>query len=132
MLSDFYSNGPRLCFRYIEDNFNIFRLFCYITFPKKHHQILQLWNFESPAIDDLDCIMTLEVFEKFSCNGWLVMWVHDWPLVQGTGVQISLEPNFFFLILIIFFKWALFFNLLWHSKPILYYSLFKLFMSSWK
>ena len=43
-------------------------------------------------VDDLDCIMTLEVFETFSCNGWLVMWVHYWPLVQGTGVQISLEP----------------------------------------
>ena len=40
--------------------------------------------------------MTLEVFEKNLCNGWLVMWVHDWPLVQRTGVQISLEPNFFF------------------------------------
>ena len=61
-------------------------------------------NFEPPAINDLDCIMTLEVFEKKSCNGWLVMWVHDWPFVQGTGVQISLEPNFFFLIQIIIFK----------------------------
>jgi hypothetical protein len=30
--------------------------------------------------------------------------VHDWPLVQGPGVQISLEPNFFSLLLIIFFK----------------------------
>ena len=60
------------------------------------------------------------------------MWVHDRPLVQGPGVQISLEPNFFFLILIIFFKWKLFFTSLWYSKPILYYSLFKFFMSSWK
>ena len=40
--------------------------------------------------------MTLEVFEKKLCSGWLVMWVHDWPFIQGTGVQISLEPNFFF------------------------------------
>ena len=52
-------------------------------------------NFESPAINDLDCIMTLESLENISCNGWLVVWVHDWPLIQGTGVQISLEPNFF-------------------------------------
>ena len=55
------------------------------------------WIFESPAINDLDCIMTLEVFEKILCTGGLVMWVYDWPLVQGTGVQILLEPNFFFL-----------------------------------
>ena len=76
--------------------------------------------------------MTLEVFEKKLCSGWLVMWVHDWPFVQGTGVQISLEPNFFFLIWIIIFKWKLFFTSLWYSKPILYYSLFKFFMSSWQ
>ena len=60
------------------------------------------------------------------------MWVHDWPFVQETGVQISLEPNFFFLIWIIIFKWKLFFTSLWYSKPILYYSLFKFFMSSWQ
>ena len=60
------------------------------------------------------------------------MWVHDWPFVQGTGVQISLEPNFFFLIWIIIFKWKLLFTSLWYSKPILYYSLFKFFMSSWQ
>ena len=71
---------------------------------KTSFKLYNFGNFESPAINDLDCIMTLEVFEKFSCNGWLVMWVHDWPLVQRTGVQISLEPNFFFLILIILFK----------------------------
>ena len=76
--------------------------------------------------------MTLEVFEKILCNGWLVMWVHDWPLVQRTGVQISLEPNFFFLRVIIIFKWKLFFTSLWYSKPILHYSLFKFFMSSWQ
>ena len=39
--------------------------------------------------------MTLEDFEKILCTGGLVMWVSDWPLVQGTGVQISLEPHFF-------------------------------------
>jgi hypothetical protein len=55
----------------------------------------KLKNFESPAINDLDCMMTLESLENILCNGWLVVWVHDWPLVQGTGVQISLEPNFF-------------------------------------
>ena len=76
--------------------------------------------------------MTSEVFEKKLCNGWLVMWVHDWPFVQRTGVQISLEPNYFFLIWIIIFKWKLFFTSLWYSKPILYYSLFKFFMSSWQ
>ena len=76
--------------------------------------------------------MTLEVFEKNLCSGWLVMWVHDWPFVQRTGVQISLEPNFFFLIWMIIFKWKLFFTSLWYSKPILYYSLFKFFMSSWQ
>ena len=76
--------------------------------------------------------MTLEVFEKKICNGWLVMWVHDWPFVQRTGVQISLEPNFFFLIWIIIFRRKLFFTSLWYSKPILYYSLFKFFMSSWQ
>ena len=119
-LSDFHSNGSRHCFRYTKDYFNTFRLFCYIKFPKKQHQSLQLSNFESPAINNLDCIMTSEVFEKKLCNGWLVMWVHDWPFVQGTGVQISLETNFFFLIWIIIFKWKLFFTSLWYSKPILY------------
>ena len=99
---------------------------------KTSFKLYNFWNFESPAINDLDCIMTLEVFEKFSCNGWLVMWVHDWPFVQGSGVQISLEQNFFFFILIIIFKWKLFFTSLWYSKPILYYSLFKFFMSSWQ
>ena len=99
---------------------------------KTSFKLYNFWNFESPAINDLDCIMTLEVFEKFSCNGWLVMWVHDWPFVQGTGVQISLEPNFFFLILIKFFKWKLFFTSLWYSKPLLYYSFFKFVMSSWQ
>jgi hypothetical protein len=82
------------------------------------------WNFESAAINDLDCIMTLEVFENFLLQaGWLCGFVTG--LWSGTGVQISLEPNFFFLILIIFFKWKLFSTLLWYSKPILYYSLFK-------
>ena len=99
---------------------------------KTSFKLYNFWNFESPAINDLDCIMTLEVFENFSCNDWLVMWVHDWPLVQGTGVQISLEPNFFFLILIKFFKWKLFFTSLWYSKPLLYYSFFKFVMSSWQ
>ena len=75
---------------------------------------------------------TLKNFEKKISSGWLVMWVHDWPLVQGPGVQISLEPKKIFLILIIFFKWKIFFTSLWYSKPILHYSLFKFFMSSWK
>ena len=99
---------------------------------KTSFKLYNFWNFESPAINNSDCIMTLEVFENFSCNGWLVMWVHDWPFVQGSGVQISLEQNFFFFILIIIFKWKLFFTSLWYSKPILYYSFFKFFMSSWK
>ena len=77
-------------------------------------------------------MMTSKYFLKKSPTGRLVMWVHDWPFVQGTGVQISLEPNFFFLILIKIFKWKLFFTSLWYSKPILYYSLFKFFMSSWQ
>jgi hypothetical protein len=66
-------------------------------FSKTCFKFYNFQNFESPAINDLDCIMTLEVFENFLCNGWLVMWVHDWPFVQGTGVQISLEQNFFSL-----------------------------------
>ena len=102
------------------------------NFPKNSIKIYNFRNFESPAIKNLDCIMTLEVFFLNLCNGWLVMWVHDWPFVQGTGVQISLEPNFFFLILIKIFKWKLFFTSLWYSKPLLYYSFFKFFMSSWQ
>ena len=42
--------------------------------------------------------MTLEVFFSDFTTDFVVMWEHDWPFVQGTGVQISLEPNFFFLI----------------------------------
>ena len=44
-LSDFYGNGRRLCLRYAEDNFNIFRLFCYNKFLKKQLRVLQLLNF---------------------------------------------------------------------------------------
>ena len=99
---------------------------------KTSFKLYNFWNFESPAINNSDCIMTLEVFEKFSCNGQLVMWVHDWPFVQGSGVQISFKQNFFFFILIIIFKWKLFFTSLWYSRPLLYYSFFKFVMSSWQ
>jgi hypothetical protein len=102
------ANHPQInmeLFQYlIKTILSFLNFFVIEKFSKTSFKLYIFRNFESPAIDDLDCIMTLEVFEKISCNGWLVMWVHDWPLVQGTGVQISLEPNFFFLILIIFFK----------------------------
>ena len=101
-------------------------------FSKTSFKLYNFWNFESPTINNLYCMMTSKIFEKKSTTGRLVMWVHDWPFVQGTGVQISLEPNFFFLILIILLKWKLSFTSLWYSKPILYYSLFKIFMSSWQ
>ena len=76
--------------------------------------------------------MTLEVFFSDFTTDFVVMWEHNWPFVQETGVQISLEPNFFFLILIKFFKWKLFFTSSWYSKPLLYYSFFKFFMFSWQ
>ena len=101
-------------------------------FSKSSFKLYNFRKFESTAINNLDCMMTSNFFLKKSLTGWLVMWVHDWPFVQGTGVQISLEPNFFFLIWIIIFKWKLLFTSLWYSKPILYYSLFKFFMSSWQ
>ena len=40
--------------------------------------------------------MTLEVFFSDLTTDFVVMWEHNWPFVQGTGVQISLEPIFFF------------------------------------
>ena len=51
---------------------------------------------------------------------------------RGLGFKSHLSHTFFSLYWKYFFKWKLFFTLLWYSKTILYYSLFKFFMSSWK
>ena len=71
-------------------------------FSKTSLKLDNFQNFESPAINNLHCMKTSKIFEKKTPTGWLVMWVSDWHFVQGTGVQISLEQNIFFLILIIF------------------------------
>ena len=106
--------------------------FATINFLKNSFKFYNFWIFESPAKTWFNCTLTLEVFFSDFTTDFVVMWEHDWPFVQGTGVQISLEPNFFFLILIKFFKWKLFFTSLWYSKPLLYYSFFKFVMSSWQ
>ena len=106
--------------------------FATINFLKNSFEFYNFWIFESPAKTWFNCTLTLEVFFSDFTTDFVVMWEHNWPFVQGTGVQISLEPNFFFLILIKFFKWKLFFTSLWYSKPLLYYSFFKFFMSSWQ
>ena len=109
-----------------------FDFFATINFLTNSFKVYNFWIFESPAKTWLDCKMTLEVFFSDFTTDFVVMWEHNWPFVQRTGVQISLEPNFFFLILIKIFKWKLFFTSLWYSKPLLYYSFFKFFMSSWQ
>ena len=106
--------------------------FAIIKFLKKQLQVLQLLNFWISRQNLIQLHIDLRsIFSDFTTD-FLVMWEHNWPFVQRTGVQISLEPNFFFLILIKFFKWKLFFTSLWYSKPLLYYSFFKFFMSSWQ
>ena len=42
-------------------------------FSKTSLKLYNFWNFESPAIDNLDCMMTLKIFEKKLSTGWLVM-----------------------------------------------------------
>ena len=106
--------------------------FATIKFLKKQLQTLQLLNFWISRQNLIRLQNDLRsIFSDFTTR-FVVMGEHDWPFVQGTGVQISLEPNFFFLTLLIIFKWKLFFTSLWYSKPLLYYSFFKFFMSSWQ
>ena len=106
--------------------------FATIKFLKKQLQTLQLLNFWISRQNLIRLQNDLRsIFSDFTTD-FVVMWEHNWPFVQRTGVQISLEPNFFFLILIKIFKWKLFFTSLWYSKPLLYYSFFKFFMSSWQ
>ena len=66
------------------------------NFLKNSFKLYSFWIFESPAKNWLDCKMTLEVFFSDFTIDFVVMWEYDWPFVQGTGVQNSLEPNFFF------------------------------------
>ena len=101
-------------------------------FSKTSFKLYNFWNFESPAINNLDCMMTSKTFEK---NPLLVGWLCGFMTglsSRGLGFKSHLSQTFFFLIWIIIFKWKLFFTSLWYSKPILYYSLFKFFMSSWQ
>ena len=71
----------------------------------------------------------------------IFFWLHYW-LRGYVGTWLVFRPGdwgsnltwakLFFLILIKIFKWKLFFTSLWYSKPLLHYSLFKFFMSSWQ
>ena len=70
--------------------------FATIKFLKNSFKVYNFWIFESPAKTGLDGKMTLEVFFSDFTTDFVVMWEHNWPFVQRTGVQISLEPNVFF------------------------------------
>ena len=106
--------------------------FATTKFLKKQLQTLQLLNF---------WISRQNLIRLHNDLRSIFFWLHYW-LRGYVGAWLAFRPGdwgsnltwakLFFLILIIIFKWKLFFTSLWYSKPLLYYSFFKFFMSSWQ
>ena len=106
--------------------------FATINFLKNSFKFYNFWIFESPAKTWFNCTLTLEVFFSDFTTDFVVMWEHNWPFVQGTGVQISLEPNFFFPYIDKNFQMKAIFTSLWYSKVGNIWFLSPLVLSKWE